>query len=351
MSVGLERTLELLLSARRAPPGISGPWRQMAEFACRPGKRLRPALLEIGWRAAAQRKPASGRPASPRGVQRFGAGLELLHAFFLVHDDIADAADTRRGGPALHRVLGEGKLGENLATVAGDLLFVEATDAMLSCGLRGAARAVREVLAVCRHTAAGQYLDLAFSEADLRDVAPAAAKRAEHLKTARYSFEAPLTAGALLAEGKPELVKALRKVARPLGLAFQLQDDLLPFRVGDQAGKPALADLVGGKKTWLMTLAFQALDELGRARLRRCLREADEEAFWEMERLVRGCGALAQVEREVEKLCGASRRAAKSPWLEEVQQELCCAIEKVATPSVVAAGRLLERDRRGAGAP
>jgi len=326
VSEELERTLGALLSPRRAPPGIAGPWKHVAEFACRPGKRLRPALLQIGWRAA------GGRARAPRGVQRFGAGLELLHAFFLAHDDIADGADTRRGGPALHHLLGAGKLGENLAVVAGDLLFVEAIDAMLSCRLAGAARALSEVLAVCRHTAAGQYLDLAFADADLRDVLPSAARRAAMLKTARYSFEAPLTAGAMLAEGDGALVEALRTVARPLGLAFQLQDDLLPFYVGDSAGKPALADLAGGKKTWLMTLAFRALDEMGRARLRRCLREADAAALAEAAQLLRSCGAIAQVEREVVKLCRTSQSAAANPALSRVQCELVQAISRVQSP-------------------
>ena len=331
MSAELERTLTALLSPRRAPPGIAGPWRQLAEFACRPGKRLRPALLEVGWRAA------GGRVKSPRGVQRFGAGLELLHAFFLAHDDIADGADTRRGGPALHHLLGTGKLGENLAVVAGDLLFVEAIDAMLSCGLEGATRAVSEVLAVCRHTAAGQYLDLAFAEADLREVLPSAARRAAMLKTARYSFEAPLTAGSMLAEGEAALIEALRRVARPLGLAFQLQDDLLPFRVGDAAGKPALADLAGGKKTWLMTLAFRALGEMGRARLRRCLREKDGAALEEAAQLLRSCGAIEQVEREVVKLCRTSQAAAAHPALSRVHHELLQVIALVEAPSLPAA--------------
>ena len=323
-AAAVERVLETLLAPRRAPPGIAGPWRHVSEFALRPGKRLRPALVGVGWRAA------RGEVPPPRGVQRFGAGLELLHAFFLVHDDIADGAATRRGGPALHRVLGQGRLGENLAVVAGDLLFVEAVDALLACGLPRAPAAVREVLAICRDTAAGQYLDLAFADADPETVLPSAARRAEMLKTARYSFEAPLVAGALLAGGAPALITGLRAVARPLGLAFQLQDDLLPLRLGDAAGKPALSDLASGKKTWLMTLAFQALDDLGRARLRRCVQRGDAAALAELAELLRDCGALARVEREVCRLCAVSRKAARTKVLRAVRDELEAAIDRVA---------------------
>lgn len=319
----VDKALQAILSPRRAPPGIAEPWRQVAEYARRPGKRLRPALVAVGWKAA------RGEVPPPPGVQRFGAGLELLHTFFLVHDDIADGADTRRGGPALHRVLGAGRLGENLAVVAGDLLFVEAVDALLACGMPNASRAVREVLAICRDTAAGQYLDLAFAEADPEAVPPSAARRAEMLKTARYSFEAPLVAGALLARGEARVVAALRAVARPLGLAFQLQDDLLPLRHGDAVGKPALADLAGGKKTWLMTLAYRALDELGRARLRRCVERGDSAALAEVGQLLRSCGAIARVEREVSRLCATSRKAARKPALAAVRDELEGVIGKV----------------------
>jgi geranylgeranyl diphosphate synthase type I len=311
-----ERALAALLTPRRSPPGLGEPWAHLREFATRPGKRLRPKLVTLGWRAGGGADPA------PEGLARFAAALELLHAFFLVHDDIADDACTRRGGPALHRVLGDARLGEQLAVVAGDLLFVEAIDAMLGCGLPGAATTTREVLAACRETASGQYLDIAFTGKELADVSCSAARQAELLKTARYSFEAPLVAGAMLAGARPEVLGALRKVARPLGLAFQLQDDLLPFGLGDAAGKPALADLAAGKKTWLLLLTWRALDEVGRARLRACLAQPDAASLVAVRRMVTECGALAQVEREVRRLCARARRAAAGAPLAEVARAL-----------------------------
>ena len=318
-----ERALAALLAPRRSPPGIRVPWDRLREFATRPGKRLRPKLVELGWRAGGGAHPA------PEGLARFAAALEVMHAFFLVHDDIADDAGTRRGGPALHRVLGDGRLGEQLAVVAGDLLFVEAIDAMLGCGLPGAAATTREVLAACRETAAGQYLDIAFTGVELSSVSCSAARRAEQLKTARYSFEAPLVAGAMLAAAGPEVLEALRRVARPLGLAFQLQDDLLPFRQGDAAGKPALADLAAGKKTWLLLLTWRALDEVGRARLKGCLAHPDAAALAALQRMITDCGALARVEREVRRLCARSRKAAACAPLLEVARSLDAVIARV----------------------
>lgn len=326
MNAALERDLARLLAPGRAPQGLRDAWAHVGEFARRQGKRLRARLVRLGWAAG------GGQGPLPRGVVRFGAGLELLHAFMLVHDDVADGADTRRGGPALHRLLGDGRLGEHLAVIAGDLLFVEAVDAMLACGMPGAARATREVLETCRDTAAGQYLDVAFTAAQPGEVLPQAARQAALLKTARYSFEAPLVAGALLASARPAVVRALREVARPLGLAFQLQDDLLPFRLGDAAGKPALADLTAGKKTWMLALAWQALDEVGRARLRRCLAQPEASELACVEQLLRGCGALCRVEREVQRLCALSHRAALRPSLAPVAAELCAVIDRVRSP-------------------
>ncbi|MBS2022283.1 MAG: polyprenyl synthetase family protein [Deltaproteobacteria bacterium] len=325
MSPSLDELLAQMLSPQRAPPGIREAWGHVAEFALRPGKRVRPRLVSLGWQAA------GGASPEPRGLVQFAAGLELMHAFFLVHDDIADCADTRRGGPALHRTLGGGRAGEQLAVVAGDLLFVEATDALLSCGLPNAVEATRAVLAICRDTAAGQFLDLTFAELPLEKVCPSSARRAELLKTARYTIEAPLVAGAMLAGGRAELLAALRRFAQPLGLAYQFRDDLLPF-LREACDKPALADLAGGKKTWLIAIAWQSLDETGRAELQRCLRCDDPSALARARGLLMACGALTRAQDETARLCALARRQLAHPSLAAVRtdlEQLVCLIERL----------------------
>jgi geranylgeranyl diphosphate synthase type I len=321
--IGVERELRALLARRRAPRCFAGPWKELAEYVTRKGKRLRPQLLLLGWRAG-----GGGLPA-PKGVHRFAAGLEILHSFVLAHDDVADRASFRRGRPTLHEKFGGGRLGDNLAVVAGDLLLVEALAALVGCKLANGPRAASEVLDACRATAAGQFLDLSLTRLDPDEVAPAAARTAAALKTTRYSFEAPLVAGALLSGARPQVVAALRAVARPLGLAFQLRDDLAPFIEGRRADKPITTDLESEKKTWLLTSAWRGLDEHDRARLRNCLGKGDLGLLATAGEIFASCGALEQAEREVGRLCARAGRAAARAELRPVRAGLEAVIEGV----------------------
>ncbi|TMQ18485.1 MAG: polyprenyl synthetase family protein [Deltaproteobacteria bacterium] len=311
----IERELRALFAPSRAPDHFAGPWKRLAEYVLRRGKRLRPALLLLGWRAGGGRLPA------PAAVYRFAAGIELLHAFILAHDDVADRAQVRRGGPALHEILGGGRLGDNLAVVAGDLLLVESIAVLLGCRLPNGPRATRELLASCRITAVGQFMDLSLADLAPEQVTPAAARAAASMKTARYSFEGPLVAGAMLSGARPEVIATLRAVARPLGLGFQLRDDLLPFCRGRVTDKPITTDLEGGKKTWLFTIAWRALDQRGRARLERCLHKCDLESLATARGLFLTCGAFEIARREVHRLCDRAGRAATRIDVRDVRVE------------------------------
>jgi geranylgeranyl diphosphate synthase, type I len=281
------------------------------EYALRPGKRVRPALLVAGYGLA------RGTPEVPSGLWRFAAGLELLHTFLLIHDDVADQADLRRGGPALHHLLASGRAGEDLAVVVGDHLFARSLEAMLSSGLRGAARASQYYLAVCRHTAAGQYLDLELSRAPLSEVTLFQTLRVAHLKTARYGFSAPLVCGAMLAGGGAELCEALERVGRHVGLAFQLRDDLIGL-FGDArvSGKPSDGDFAQGKRTFPVLAAYARASGAARAELERLWalspRARDEAALARARALVEEHGGRAACERLVERASRAARRALRA---------------------------------------
>ncbi|WP_224243013.1 polyprenyl synthetase family protein [Hyalangium gracile] len=277
-------------------------------YALRPAKRVRPALVLAG------HSLARGSLTVPSGLWRFAAGLELLHTFLLIHDDVADQAELRRGGAALHRLLAPGRAGEDLAVVVGDHLFARSLEAMLGSGLRGASEASRYYLAVCRHTAAGQYLDLELSRAPLSEVTLFQTLRVAHLKTARYGFCAPLVCGAMLAGADAELCETLERVGRHVGLAYQLRDDLIGL-FGDErlSGKSADGDFVQGKRTFPVLAAYTRAPAEAREELERLWalppEAKDAEALARARALVEEHGGRAACERLVERASRAGRRA------------------------------------------
>jgi geranylgeranyl diphosphate synthase, type I len=277
------------------------------DYALRPAKRLRPALVLAGHGLA------RGSTAVPPGLWRFAAGLELLHTFLLIHDDVADQAELRRGGPVLHRMLAPGRPGEDLAVVMGDHLFARSLEAMLESGLSGSASVARYYLGVCRHTAAGQYLDLELSNVPLPEVTLAQTLRVAHLKTARYGFSAPLVCGAMLGGADAGLLAGLERVGRSVGLAYQLRDDLIGlFGDAGVAGKASDGDFVQGKRTFPVVAAWLRATPEGRAELERlwALPPAlkDEAALTRARALVQDFGGKAACERAVERASRVARR-------------------------------------------
>jgi geranylgeranyl diphosphate synthase type I len=302
----LERRLAgfLELPAERS---LDARWaRALAEsrdYALRPAKRIRPALLAVGHGLA-----RGGDPV-PDGLWPFAVGVELLHTFLLVHDDVADGADVRRAGPALHRRLAAGRKGEDLAIVAGDHLFALAVDAMLACTLPAAPAVVRYYLGICRETAAGQYLDLELSGAALAAARPWQALRVALLKTARYSVVAPLVAGARLGDGAPGLVHTLERIGRAAGLAYQLRDDLSGL-FGDPraAGKPA-ADLENRKLTLPVLTAYERAPAVVRHRMEVLWgASGDRAAAAELRELVDTHGGRRATERTIARAARSARR-------------------------------------------
>ncbi|MBN9177042.1 MAG: polyprenyl synthetase family protein [Microbacterium sp.] len=238
------------------------------------GKRLRARFCVTGWQAVADHGDA---PKTPSGdVLAAAAALEIFHAAALVHDDIIDNSDTRRGRPAAHRALeaehtasgwaGSAEaFGRSAAILLGDLL-VAWSDDLLEDGLRDAPHAAgaRDVYGLMRReVTVGQFLDIAEEAAFV--TAPDAehaerALRVASLKSARYSIQHPLLLGGALAGADAAQSAALSAFGHPLGLAFQLRDDVLGV-FGDSAvtGKPSGDDLREGKRTVLVAYTREAL--------------------------------------------------------------------------------------------
>ncbi|WP_051477243.1 polyprenyl synthetase family protein [Arthrobacter sp. Br18] len=272
------------------------------------GKRMRALLCYWGWRAA------GGSPAA-RSVVTAGIALEFFQAAALIHDDLIDRSDTRRGAPSVHRQfsirhraahwhLDPDRFGASSAILAGDLcltfseeLFTAACDGLDCAGARPIFNRMRtEVMA-------GQYLDL-LEEAVGPDQTPdVAAERALNIlrfKSAKYSMERPLMLGGALAGAEPGLLEAFSSFALPLGEAFQLRDDVLGV-FGDPAitGKPAGDDLREGKRTYLIARTLGASDAGGRDTVNRLLGRPDlrDADVAELRSRIEDSGALAHTEQ------------------------------------------------------
>ncbi|WP_260189261.1 polyprenyl synthetase family protein [Actinophytocola gossypii] len=267
------------------------------------GKRLRPVFCHCGWLAG------GGDPDAPP-IARAGAALELFHSFTLIHDDIMDASDLRRGRPAMHRRLAElyrervdrtaaERFGVNAAILVGDLCLVWSDELLHAAGFPPARLAeARPVLDTMRtEVMAGQYLDL---ERPGDDEWLSRAWRTIGLKTAGYTVERPLQVGATLAGADPAVLRSCTAYGRPLGEAFQLRDDLLGvFGDPGRTGKPVLDDLREGKPTVLMALTWERAARRDRDTLRDLHGDPhlDEAGGAVLRDIIRSTGADASVER------------------------------------------------------
>ncbi len=238
------------------------------------GKRLRPVMCHWGWVAAGgSRVPDAGDGRGYAEMVASAAALDLVHLFALVHDDVMDRSEERRGLPAAHveartahdkaGALGDAALfGDSVAVLLGDLALAEAGDLVAMTGPRG--RALwREILRELVH---GQLLDVTGAAARRRDVE--FGRRVARLKSGAYTIQRPLLLGAAAAGADAQVTAALSRYGEHLGEAFALRDDLLGVW-GDPlvTGKPAGDDLLSGKATVLLALGRQRLPQAESERL------------------------------------------------------------------------------------
>lgn len=251
---------------REAVAGIDGRVDRMAgllaDFVLDGGKRMRPRFALAGWAAA----NPTVTPA-PDGVVTACAALELIQACALVHDDIIDASDTRRGSPTIHRSVeslhrengwdGDAeRYGESQAVLIGDLALTWADEMFVTAHLEPAAlgRALTPWYAMKTEVLSGQMLDILAEASGATDEETPA--RVNRFKTAAYTVERPLHIGAELAGAGPDTIAALREFGVAVGQAFQLRDDLLGvFGDPEVTGKPSGDDLREGKRTLLLARA------------------------------------------------------------------------------------------------
>lgn len=280
----------------------------LAQFVLSGGKRLRPAFCYWGWRGAGG--------ADTDEIVAIAASVELLHTCALIHDDVMDGSQLRRGRPAVHGEFarlharaewaGDAEsFGRSAAILLGDLCLIWSDELYCSAGMSpaalGRARSRYDQMRV--EPVLGQYLDLADQAQGSSSLARA--RVVARYKSAKYTVERPLQLGGSLAGGDEELLDGYSRFGLPLGEAFQLRDDVLGV-FGDVSvtGKPVGDDLREGKRTALVLLSEENASAAQRAVLHRHFGDAhlDRNGIDAVRAVVVETGGLAAVEALIEQL-------------------------------------------------
>lgn len=242
------------------------------------GKMLRPALTLITAEAVGGARESSLNAA---------AAIELIHTFSLIHDDIMDQDDTRRGMPSVHKVWGD-----DVAILAGDTLFSKAFEIII--GSKGTSsdqnnKALATVADACVKICEGQALDMSFEERF--DV-----KQDEYMemifKKTGALIAAATKAGAIMGGASDEVIDAMYEYGRLIGLAFQIQDDYLDLVADEETlGKPIGSDIGKGKMT---IIAIKGLESDDSGRLFEILKDTEnsQSDIDEAIQILTDCGAI-----------------------------------------------------------
>jgi geranylgeranyl diphosphate synthase, type I len=271
------------------------------------GKRIRGALLWTGYLSCGGEDTVSARRAA--------AGIEFIHSYLLVHDDIMDRDNVRHGVKTLHAryqdfatqyFVGTDSLhfGNSQAIILGDLLCAWGNDCIFSVDLprEQVQKAIKRMQHIVYRTGVGQMRDMYFEYKGIASESEILAMYKD--KTARYTIEGPLHVGALLAGAGDEFLAILSDYAIPLGVAFQLQDDILGmYGNEEEIGKAVGADIQEGKITYLIAKTRRLLSESQRKELDTYLASKETLTMEEIEKvraLVETCGAKKETEDEIQ---------------------------------------------------
>lgn len=311
------------------------------EYLLDGGKRLRPLFGYAGFLS-------TGKIPGKNDVRALSS-LELLQACALIHDDLMDGSDTRRGKPSIHRQFetlhsknslagAPAQFGQAAAVLLGDLALVWSDQMLHQSGISTesltAALSIHDEMRV--ELMAGQYLDVREAGEKAHDVKRSL--RIARFKSGKYTIERPLHLGAVIAEPNPKhhapLLHALSAYGLPLGEAFQLRDDLLGI-FGDPAttGKPAGDDLREGKRTVLIAMALEKTSSSGRSELMKHLGASDltSAQVENLRHIITESGAVAEVEKLINQLADESNSAAHNDVIHEKARPFLLALAESAT--------------------
>jgi geranylgeranyl diphosphate synthase, type I len=298
------------------------------------GKRFRALFCYWSWvghLAISPNQSTTQKALSAEAMVGIGAALEMFQGAALVHDDLLDQSDLRRGQPAVHKRFealhqqsnwagSKERFGVAGSVLVGDLMLGWSSEifgnALLNAPNNEISAACRDEFSRMRvEVMAGQYLDVLEENAGITRPVEDAVGRANKVilyKSAKYSIEAPLLIGAAFAGANPDQLRAVSAFGIPLGMAFQLRDDVLGV-FGDPAitGKPAGDDLREGKRTVLIAYTRASLSNSVGRLFDEMLssRELTDEQVGFLQQTIIGSGALEKVERTISELADQAMSA------------------------------------------
>jgi geranylgeranyl diphosphate synthase, type I len=310
----------------------------LKDFLLQSGKRFRPLFATIGYLG-------TGSSLTPELCSALSS-VELIHVCALIHDDVMDASDTRRGAPAIHKHFEDLHRSMNLsgsatqfgiasAILLGDLALVWASkllhESKIPADQLSAARPIFHEMEV--ELMAGQYLDI-YEQALASESVERSLKVARY-KSGKYSIERPLHFGAAIANKSPEKFYPIYSAyGLPLGEAFQLRDDLLGvFGEPAETGKPAGDDLREGKRTVLMALTLERAHESQRKIIKELLGKPDLslDEVNELRSIIIDTGASAHLESLISTLTEEAVAALDNPLINAHARSLLHQMATIAT--------------------
>ncbi|WP_337859901.1 polyprenyl synthetase family protein [Ferroplasma sp.] len=264
---------------------------RLRDFTMNGGKRVRPILMILGYSMFAEENEK---------IIKASISIEMAQSFLLIHDDIMDQSDMRRGKPSFHKGIeqsmkGDGiaRIAENIAISAGDLIDTFSHEALIRSGfnVENLLDADLEFSRIIEDTGKGQILDIYSSIEDV--YSEERLLKLHFLKTARYTIQGPLLMGVYLS-GNKEYIDDIKEFGKYAGIAFQLYDDLLGlFGNEEKTGKPVKGDVNEGKKTLLMIKAYNNSDTETKNFIQRCLKSGNinDSDFYHLREIVKSTGS------------------------------------------------------------
>lgn len=316
--------------AKKMNPDYARLWQVIIDVNSAGGKRIRPYMTMLAYKAFGG--------SDYKSVLPIASAMELLHCAMLVHDDIIDRDYVRRGKP---NVAGQyykkyegnvdrSHLAASAALIAGDLLISAAFQVVLESDLDAEQKLVahRIVGEAIFEVCGGELMD---TEAVIYEPDQVNSLKIAELKTAGYSFDAPLRLGAMLAGADGDSIKTLSQYARAVGVAFQLTDDMLGV-FGDESvtGKPEGSDLKEAKRTYILQRTLKNLKGQDKEEFNGLIgREITRNELKRARDLMKQCGAVDEAESIIQaQISLATKALEKLNFDPEINEEFEKLIKK-----------------------